>query len=204
MTPPAEPEQVCKDVWVLFHNAQGLFLKCEENAYFREAGVSFQQFLVLQRIQQSDGPVKETDISRYIGRNLNSVTMILDRMVKLKLLTRARDKKDRRAVIVRITPLGKEKLEAGTQAGNLFLDRIMKSFSPEEIKASRHLLEKLRAVTMEELGQEEIAPLTGESHIRISVEALKKSRPAEPPPGEVRHPRRRGTAYSRIRRNLKT
>jgi DNA-binding MarR family transcriptional regulator len=196
----SELDQIRQDVWLLMHHSQGLVLRCEENAYYREADISYQQFLVLLRIEQGDGPVKETDISKYLGRNLNSISMIVDRMVKQKLLTKIRDRKDRRVVHVKLTPLGKERLEAGIKAGNGLVKRMTKSFSSEEIEASVYLLEKLRVAAMEELGKEEPSPLIRESNIRIIVEEVKKPKAAEKPAEEERPKRRKGLPYSRTQR----
>ncbi len=48
----------------------------------------------------------------------------------------------------------------------------MKTFSPVEIEALHHLLEKPRSAAMEELGKDDILPLTNETNLRISVEEL--------------------------------
>lgn len=202
MALPTDLEQIRQDVWLLIHHTQGLILRCEENAYYREADISYQQFLVLQRIQQGEGPVKETDISKYLGRNLNSISMIVDRMVKQKLLTKVRDRKDRRVVHVKLTPLGKERLEAGIKAGTSLIQRMTKDFSPEEIEATVYLMEKLRVVALEELGKEETSPLIKESNIRIMVETIKK--PKEEKPADEERPRRRkGLPYSRTQKSTR-
>ncbi len=200
MALPAELDQIRQDVWLLMHHTQGLVLRCEENAYYREADISYQQFLVLSRIDHGEGPVKETDISKYLGRNLNSISMIVDRMVKQKLLTKIRDRKDRRVVHVKLTPLGKERLDAGIKAGDTLVKRMVKAFSPEEIEAFVYLLEKLRGTALEELGKEEPTPLIKESNIRITVEPIKKLKTAEKSEVEVRPKRRKGLPYSRTQK----
>jgi MarR family transcriptional regulator, organic hydroperoxide resistance regulator len=203
MSLPTDLDQIRQDVWLLIHHTQGLVLRCEENAYYREADISYQQFLVLQRIQLGEGPVKETDISKYLGRNLNSISMIVDRMVKQKLITKVRDRKDRRVVHVKLTPLGKERLEAGIKAGNALIKRMTKTFTPEEIEAAVYLLEKLRVISLEELGKEETTPLVRESNIRILVESVKKPKEEEKPAGDERPKRRKGLPYSRTKRTIK-
>ncbi len=68
-----------------------------------EHGLTMEQYLVLTTIKYHDPPMRITDVAGWLERSTNSVTMIVDRMVKAGLLRRIRDRRDRRTVNVFLT-----------------------------------------------------------------------------------------------------
>jgi DNA-binding MarR family transcriptional regulator len=92
---------------LLLHSMQSLLTKLEENAYAAQAGISYQQFLILITIEASEPPVNQTTVAKSIQRNLNSISMIIDRMERLGLVVRERSKEDRRETHLTLTSLGK-------------------------------------------------------------------------------------------------
>jgi DNA-binding MarR family transcriptional regulator len=69
----------------------------------REYRLTMEQYLVLVTVKYNDPPMRITDVARWLERSTNSVTMIVDRMVKAGLLRRVRDRRDRRTVNVFLT-----------------------------------------------------------------------------------------------------
>jgi DNA-binding MarR family transcriptional regulator len=136
------------------HHSIGLVIKAEESAFTKNAGISHQQFLILMTIESSEPPVTETDIAKQLLHNLNSISMILDRMEKQKLVTKERSKIDRRVVYVKATAKGKRKLAAGLKVGGVLAERFSSGFTDSEARAGMKMLEKLRAQAMRELGME--------------------------------------------------
>jgi DNA-binding MarR family transcriptional regulator len=57
-----------------------------------EHGLTMEQYLVLATVKYHDAPIRITDIARWLERSTNSITMIVDRMVKAGLLRRVRDR----------------------------------------------------------------------------------------------------------------
>ena len=69
----------------------------------REQGLTMEQYLVLVNIRYNNAPMRITDLAHWLERSTNSMSMLVDRMVKAGLLRRIRDKRDRRVVNVFLT-----------------------------------------------------------------------------------------------------
>ena len=140
--------------WLLLHNTQGLIAKSQKSYFRKEAGVFYPQFLVLMTVASSETLITETEIAKRLQRNLNSISMIIDRMVKQSLVTRAKSERDRRLTLVKLTEKGKEKLALGRKTGGTLLHRLTQSLTMKEIQIFSGLLRKLRNDALRELGQE--------------------------------------------------
>jgi DNA-binding MarR family transcriptional regulator len=140
------------------HDLRTVLETLEENRYLVKAGITYSQYLVLLTVQSTDPPVPESAISRVVNHNLNSISMIADRMEKLGLISRARSKDDRREVHVALTDLGKQKLADAIKVGVPLTDRLCSSFSDEELARMVALVEKLQAGIAAELGSKATGP----------------------------------------------
>jgi DNA-binding MarR family transcriptional regulator len=78
---------------------------------FSEQGLTMEQFLVLVNIKYNDVPMHIKNLADWLERSTNSMSMLVDRMVKAGLLRRVRDKRDRRAVNVSLTSKGEIAIE---------------------------------------------------------------------------------------------
>ena len=87
-------------LWIILDQTYVTVSKCQEAA-FAQAGLTLQQYRVLMVIHFAKHPLTQTDIARYLDRNTNSISLIIDRMEKISLVKRVRDSKDRRALILR-------------------------------------------------------------------------------------------------------
>jgi len=103
-------------VWLLLHQTNNLVLKCEDRV-FGKHGLGTEQHAVLLAIKYIDDPVTPTDVAQWLDRNTNSISLIVERMVKAGLVRRIRDLRDRRSVRLVITSNGKEILDKATVAG---------------------------------------------------------------------------------------
>jgi DNA-binding MarR family transcriptional regulator len=90
------------------------------------------------------GVASPVDIARWIARSPNSVSMIVDRMVKAGLLKRVRDKRDRRVVNVSMTSKAANSLEPAIRAGWEFIQKITSPLSNEDKHAFVRLHDALR------------------------------------------------------------
>jgi DNA-binding MarR family transcriptional regulator len=106
-----------------------------------EQGLTMEQYLVLATIKFHDAPIRITDIARWLERSTNSVTMIVDRMVKAGLLRRVRDRKDRRTVNVFLTSKAENALEPANPAAWEFMQQSMSALSSKDKDAFASLLE---------------------------------------------------------------
>jgi DNA-binding MarR family transcriptional regulator len=135
-----------KGAWILLRQAYTLVLRCEDRV-FGEYGLTTEQHAVLMAIKNISGPVRITDIARWLDRSVNSVSMIIDRMVKAGLVKRTRDRKDRRTVFVTMTSKAEEAYVPATTAGWGLIQEILSPLSDEEKRTLIRLLETLRDVT---------------------------------------------------------
>jgi DNA-binding MarR family transcriptional regulator len=141
--------------WILLRQAYNLVLKCEDRV-FSEYKLTTEQHSVLMVIKHIEDPVKVTDVARWLDRSVNSVSMIIDRMVKAGLVRRRRDLPDRRAVRLFITSKAEETFVPATAAGWELIQEILSSLSNKDILTLIRLLEVLRDKTYDYLGSGEV------------------------------------------------
>ena len=77
-------------------------MRCEDER-FGPYGITSEQYGVLVTLKYIGKSARPADIARWLGRAPNSISMLIDRMVKAGLVRRTRDRKDRRAVNVTMT-----------------------------------------------------------------------------------------------------
>jgi DNA-binding MarR family transcriptional regulator len=129
--------------WMLLHQTYNSIAKCEDQA-FAEVDLTPQQYAVLWSIKHADGPATPTQIADWLDRNLNSMTLIIDRMEKGGLIKRVRDIKDRRSFRVAMTKKGEQHLKAGGIRGASLTEQLLRNLSDKELQTLVELLEKVR------------------------------------------------------------
>jgi len=149
-------ENLDKGAWVLLRQSYNLVLKCEDRV-FSEYELTTEQHAVLMAIKNISGPVRITDIGRWLDRSVNSVSMIIDRMVKAGLVKRTRDRKDRRTVFVTMTNQAEKAYVPATAAGWGLIQEILSPLSDEDKRILIRLLEMLRDKTYDYLESGEVA-----------------------------------------------
>ena len=130
-------------LWLLMHRAHDALVLCEDSL-FREYGLTMEQFGLLATLKSSGGSLRPVDLALLLERSPNSVSMLVDRMVKAGLVRRARDRKDRRAVNVFLTSKGENALKPAMPAGWEFIQKILSPLSYEDKHALANLLEKVK------------------------------------------------------------
>jgi DNA-binding MarR family transcriptional regulator len=154
-------------LWFMVHRTHEMLKMCEDRV-FREYKLTTEQYVVLLTIKYLDGPVRPTDVARWLGRSPNSVSMIVDRMVKASLLRRVRDRKDRRVVWLNITNKGETALKPAIMAGFEFIQNILSQLSYDDRHTLMELLDKLQYAAVDYLNPgadiEEIRRNEAESH----------------------------------------
>ena len=136
--------------WILLRQGYNLIFRCEDRV-FSAYGLSTEQHTVLMAVKNISGPVRITDIARWLDRSVNSVSMIIDRMVKAGLVKRTRDRKDRRTVFVTLTNKAEEAYFPATTAGWELVQEILSPLSNEDKRALVKLLETIRDKTYDYL-----------------------------------------------------
>jgi DNA-binding MarR family transcriptional regulator len=95
-------------------------------------GLTTEQYTVLVNVKYRDAPARVTDIGQRTERTTNSVSMIVDRMVKAGLLKRVRDRSDRRVVNVFITSKAENALKPANRVATEFVRQIMSPLSDKD------------------------------------------------------------------------
>lgn len=131
MTRKYEDENLILRLWYVLHRTRALLKMCEDQIY-GEYNLTTEQYTVLVAIKHIGGTARISDIARWIGRRPNSVSMMVDRMVKAGLLKRVRDKRDRRAENVSITGKAEDSLKPAIRAGWEFIQKITSQLSNEK------------------------------------------------------------------------
>jgi len=143
MTVNSEPENLVLRLWFLTHRTRDVLRTCEDQV-FGEYGLTSEQYSVLVTIKYLQEPVRVTDLAHWLERSTNSVSMIVDRMVKAGLLTRKRDRGDRRVVNVFITSKGENALKPATIAGWNLIREVLSPLSDEDRQAFVNLHETVK------------------------------------------------------------
>ena len=110
-----ESEITILKLWRQLYQTYTLLKQCEDRV-IEEHGLTTEQFAVLGAMDYFARPMNITDIARWLERSTNSITMLVDRMVKAGLVRRVRSKTDRRVVRVIFTSKGKNAIKPATQA----------------------------------------------------------------------------------------
>ena len=98
-------------------------------------------------IKDIPDPVLQKAVADWLDRNHNSISLILDRMVRDGLIERARDLDDRRAVRLVISPKGEKIYQQGRHLVSGLVSEIMSDLSDKEIRTFIRILEKIQDKT---------------------------------------------------------
>ncbi len=121
----------------------GLLSKYADRVFTAEIAISQTQFAVLSIVGSSDSSVNESEISDIIQRGLNSISTMVDRLVKQGLLKRTRSEEDRRVNHLTLTKSGREKVEKGMSVNKLLIKRLTSALTKEENRQILTVLNKV-------------------------------------------------------------
>ena len=142
MTVHSESESTVLRLWLLLPRV-GDALALSQDLVFSKYGITTEQFRILACIK-SRGPLRPTDIASILERAPNSVSMLVDRMVKAGLVRRTRDRKDRRTVFVSMTNKAKEAIEPAVPAGWEFIHKVLSPLSYDDQRALASMLDTIK------------------------------------------------------------
>jgi len=138
----SEPANTVLRLWLLLRRVGDALNVCQDWV-FSEYGLTTEQFGVLACIK-SRGPGRPTDLASILERSPNSVSMLIDRMVKAGLVKRTRDRSDRRVVNVSMTSRGEKAVEPAIPAGWEFIQKILSPLSDKDKQDLASRLETVR------------------------------------------------------------
>jgi len=130
-------------VWLLLHRVRDILALCEDSI-FAKYGITMEQFSVLAAVKSRGGSLRPTDLALILERSPNSISMLVDRMVKAGLVRRTRDRIDRRVVRVTFTSKGTNALELAIPEGWGFIQKILSTISYDDKDALAGMLETVK------------------------------------------------------------
>jgi len=130
-------------LWLLLHRVRDGIVLCEDSI-FGKYGLTTEQFSVLAAVKSRGGSLKPSELGTILARKPNSMSMLVDRMVKAGWVRRTRDRKDRRLVNVSLTSKGEKALEPAAPAGWEFIQKILSPLSDKDKQALNSMLEVLK------------------------------------------------------------
>jgi DNA-binding MarR family transcriptional regulator len=136
--------------WLLAFQT-GDVLKTCMNKLFSKYNITAEQYDVLVSIKYLGNRINITDVATWLKRSTNSVSMIVDRMVKAGLVRRVRDKSDRRVVYVVATGKGENILELVNPACWETIKEILSPLSYEDRRTIVSLFEMINYKALEYL-----------------------------------------------------
>ena len=156
------------DLWVLLSRTYHIMANSRD-AEFRKYGISRHQAFILYIIKTLGDYVTPTEIANVSFREKNSITDILNRMVKKGLVTKTKDPDLKSRIRISLTEKGQQtckKYRLKDPVG-----RVMSILSEEERRQFQLCLEKLLDNTMKEISYN--------SHAIIPPSQLASSMPNE-------------------------
>ena len=148
----SEAENRVLSLWLLLNRVGPTLNLCQDLVYGKY-GLTTEQFSVLAALR-SRGPLRPIDLASVLERAPNSMSQLVDRMVKAGLVKRRRDSKNRRAVFVSMTDKGREAVEPAIPAGWEFIHKILSPLSDSDQRALAHALETVKCELIDYLNPE--------------------------------------------------
>jgi DNA-binding MarR family transcriptional regulator len=142
MAVKSERENTAVRLWLLLSRVGDEFDRSLD-LVFSKYDLSNEQTRLLAVIK-SRGPMRPVDIASLLERAPNSMSMLVDRMVKTGLVRRTMDRKDRRSVFVSLTNKGNEAVEPAIPAAWQFVNRFLSALSYDDQRALADTLETLK------------------------------------------------------------
>ena len=124
------------------------------NRWLERHGLGEARLAVLWRLQRG-GDANLGDLAVELDVSARNVTGLVDHLERDGLVERSPDPLDRRAVRVRLSPLGRAKLAGIRNEMALARDQVVTGFSDEELDLLRHLCLKLTRNMNEKSRQKE-------------------------------------------------
>lgn len=168
-----------KGAWLLLRQVPTLVSRCEDQVFSKHS-LTTERHAVLMVIKHINGPVRPTDVARWLDLSVNSVSMIIDRMVKAGLVKRVRDRKDRRTVFLTVTSKAEKAYLLASVSGWELIEEILSPLSDKDKRTLVKLLEMLRDKTYDYLGPGEVAEVVKGDDMENIAQLMKQAAKHEP------------------------
>ena len=139
-------------LWMLLFQAKDMVFKAREKE-LRQYGISPEEAAVLFIVQCLGNQATPTEISRWLLRKPHTVSGILSRMGKKRLVTKTKDLPRKNLIRVSLTDKGKQAYYQSTKIESI--RQIMSSLSEQERQQLSLCLDTIRNRALKELGMEQ-------------------------------------------------
>ena len=127
------------------------FAKREDNQLTR-GKISFPQMVALDYVSRHS-LVKMTDLAKVLSVKTSSATVLVDRLIRQKMLSRERDEKDRRVVWVGCTPKGRKIVRYIMEQKRRSIKQIFGPLTELERQQYLSVIQKVRDTLLREQGR---------------------------------------------------
>ena len=134
-----------------FQITSGLVARYADRIFYAEMGITQSKFMVLSAIGSSKSPVNQSRIADKVQRNLNSLSMMADRLVKSGLVTRTRSDEDRRENYLDLTSEGRKKVAQGKKVNESLNKRLINMINEKEAQGLQAVLSTLEEKIIREI-----------------------------------------------------
>jgi DNA-binding MarR family transcriptional regulator len=117
---------------------------------FQLLPVSHSQWVVLIQLAQQQH-ISPTRLSAQVGHDMGALTRVVDELERLGFVRRERNRRDRRAVEIAISPAGRREAQSAKRVVAELLNRLIEPFTDREIDTLLALLKRLRGHLQEVL-----------------------------------------------------
>ena len=143
----SESKNTVLRLWLLLHRVLDVLVRCEDSIY-SQYGITYEQFTVLGQAKGRGGSARIIDLARGLESAPNSVSTLVDRMVKAGLVSRTRGRIDRRVVHVSLTSKGENAIKLATPAGWELIQKILSPISDKDKDALASMLETVKCESL--------------------------------------------------------
>ena len=150
MVKNSESENLSVTLWRMVYQTYSWGKDCLDQVV-GEHGLTMEQYLVLMTVKYHDPPVNITTIAQRLQRSTNSVSMLVDRMVKAGLLKRVRDRSDRRVVKVSPTSKAENAFKSADMPAWEFMQQSMSPLSYKDKRTFASLFKMINYKLLEDL-----------------------------------------------------
>lgn len=125
----------------IFHNLLSL-IKFKETHQQTKSKLNFTELHILEKIYKS-GHIKTLEIGKVLNIPSSTLIGMLDRLEGLNLITRQRQKDDKRVVLVCLTDDGRRVVKEHINEDKLFLENLISKLDSSERTIFFNLLDKM-------------------------------------------------------------
>lgn len=137
--------------WVSLYQAYNAIFKVNELAVLPH-NITIPQLHLLAVLVRADGILPSTRIARYMVKEAQTITGLVDRMEAAGWVARQSDPKDRRKTLVSLTNAGIKKFEEAFPVANRVGAEIFAALTDEELAGLRVAAERLWETALSRLG----------------------------------------------------